>query len=203
VAGNDNLRSLVLVAVLALCVGAVAAIIAIINAEPFDLESFKGIATGVLVAFVSLSVAAGLRLVAQQPGIAAIGYLAVATGIAALVLTGYLIWHDWYGESSGLAHWSWYMLIATFVFGNSSVLLAGHDDLDTDVVKLVRGGTVLALWALAVTAIAEIHSHGQQVDPKQFGITAIVYALGALTLPLLTLLSDLPASPRGEWSRRR
>lgn len=190
--GDEQLRTLLRIAILLLCIGAAAAIIAIVRADPWDLEISKAIGTAVLVAFVSLTATAGLHLVSRQPGIAIIGYLAVATGIAALALTGYLIWHDWYGDSSTLAHWSWYMLIATFVLGNSSILLAGHDDLDTDLVKLVRGGTVLVLWALAITAIAEIRAHGQQVDPDQFAITAIAYALGASTLPLLRLLSALP-----------
>jgi hypothetical protein len=148
------------------------------------------LATAVLLAFLSLSAAAGANLIERPPGIAAVGYLTLAVVAVAFVITTYLIWHDFFIESTATAHWAWYSLIGAFALGNTSALLAGYDDADADSVKLVRLGTVLALWALVITVIAEIRASGPDVDPRQLGVTAVVYGLGVLVLPLLRRLAD-------------
>jgi hypothetical protein len=190
VAGEIDLGSLLRICIALLCVGAAILIWVIVSGERFDEESGKALATAVLLAFLSLATAAGANLIERQPRIAAIGYLTLAVALGALAITTYLIWKEWIGESGTTAHWSWYLLIGTFALGNTSALLAGHDDADADSVKLVRLGTVAALWALVVTGIAEIRVPGQDVDPRQIGVTAVVYALGVLVLPLLRQAVD-------------
>jgi hypothetical protein len=173
-----------------LCAAAAVLIVVILTSGRYDSESGKAFATAVAIAFVSLTIAPGVSLVARQPGIAPVGYLTILAGIVALAATVNLIWGDSVLSSSDAAKTAWHTLIAAFALGNTSSLLAGHDDDDADVLKLVRIGTVVALWGLAITVIAEIHTSGQNVDPRQIGITAVLYGLGAAVLPLLTRVSD-------------
>jgi hypothetical protein len=60
---------------------------------------------------------------------------------------------------------AWYTLIGAFALGSTSASLAGHDDTDPDSVKLVR-----------------------------IGVTAVLYGLGALVLPLLRRVDGLTAT---------
>ena len=189
-AGENDLGSLLRICIVLLCVGAAALIWVIVSGERLDEESGKALATAIVLAFLSLAGAAGTNLIERQPGVAAVGYLTLAVVAAAFAITSYLIWHDSYIESTTTAHWAWYSLIGAFALGNTSALLAGHDDADADSVKLVRLGTVAALWALVVTVIAEIRASGHDVDPRQLGVTAVVYGLGVLVLPLLRRVAD-------------
>jgi hypothetical protein len=173
-----------------LCAAAAVLIVVILSSGRYDDESGKAFATAVAIAFVSLTIAPGANLIVRQPGIAPVGYLTILAGIVALAATANLIWNHSILASSDTARTAWYTLIGAFALGNTSTLLAGHDDGDPDSVKLVRVGTVVMLWALAITVIAEIHTPGQDVDPRQIGITAVLYALGAATLPLLTRVDD-------------
>ncbi|HEV2727887.1 MAG TPA: hypothetical protein VGV34_06305, partial [Solirubrobacterales bacterium] len=130
---------------------------------------------------------AGANLIARQPGIAFIGYLTLLVGLGALLATANLIWQDeiFFGEVTATDRWSWYMLIGTAALGVVSTLLAGHDDSDLDSVKLVRGMTVFALFALFVAVIAEVAVSGEQVNPRLLGSLSVFYVLGSLLLPLL------------------
>jgi len=175
------------IGIAALCVGAAILIVVILTSDRPDDESGKAFATAVAIAFTSLTAAAGFNLVERQPGIAVFGYLTLLASLVALLTTANLIWGDSVLSSSDAAKAAWYSLIAAFAFGNASALLAGHDDDDPDSVKLVRLGTVVALWALAISVVAEIESPGPDLNPHQIGITAVLYGLGALVLPLLRL----------------
>jgi peptidoglycan/LPS O-acetylase OafA/YrhL len=182
---SDDLGSLLRICIALLCIGAMALIWVILSGERLDEESGKALATAVVLAFLSLAGAAGANLIERQPGIAAVGHLTLAVVLVAFAITAYLIWHESFIESTTTAHWAWYSLIGAFALGNTSALLAGHDDADPDSVKLVRLGTVAALWALVVAVVAEIHASGRDVDPRLLGVTAVVYGLGVLVLPLL------------------
>lgn len=189
-AGDENLGSLLRICIALLCVGAAVLIGVILTSDPLDEESGKALASAVVLAFLFLVAAAGANLVERQPGIATIGYLTIAVAAAAFAITTYLVWKDFFMSSSGTAHWAWYALIGAFALGNTSALLAGHDDADADSVKLVRLGTVVVLWALVITVIAEIRVSGHDVNPQQMGVTAVLYGLGVLLLPLLRRVAD-------------
>ena len=83
--------------------------------------------------------------------------------------------------------WTWYMLIAALASGIASLLLSGHDGGDANSVKLVRGMTVFALFALFVAIIEEIRVRGQTVDPYLLGALSVFFVLGVLVLPLLRI----------------
>jgi hypothetical protein len=182
---DDRFQSLLRVCIVLLCVGAAVLIFAIASSAKIDAVSSRATASAVALAFVTLVAAAGARLVERQPGMAMLGYLAIGAALLSLAVSAVLIWGDSLGSGSGTAHWAWYTLIAAFALANTCALLFSYDDLDPDAVKLVRLGTVLALWALVITVLAEIHAPGRDVDPRQFGVTAVVYGLGVILLPLL------------------
>jgi hypothetical protein len=188
VAGDEQQKSALRIAIVLICIGAFVLVITILSGNRFGAESGRVVASAALLAFVTLTANAGRNLSVRQPGVAAFGYLAIVASAVALVTTLALIWDDALSSSDGGAHLTWYALIAAFALGTTSALLGGHDDLDSDAVKLTRGGTVMALWALVVALIAEIRTPGHDVDPKFLGVLAVLYLLGSVLLPLLRRL---------------
>jgi len=168
-----------------LCAAAAVLIVVILTASDYRDESGRAIAFAIAIAFATLTASAGSNLIDRQPGIAPIGYLTILAGVVFLVASANLIWSDSVLTSEGAGQAVVYTLIGAFALGSTSALFAGHDDADPDSVKLVRVGTVMALWALAITGIADVQASGDRTDPRQVGITAVLFGLGALVLPLL------------------
>lgn len=186
------MRSWLRIAIALLCMGAAVLIVVILSSGPHDSDSGKAVGVAVLVAFLSLSIAAAVNFVARQPGVAVVGYLTLlAAGVAFAATLNQILGHSLL-SSGASAKTTWYSLLATFALGNTCGLLAGYDDLDPDSLKLSRLGTVVVLWALVISAIGEIHSHGEDIDPRAFGVMALLYVLGALTLPLQRALANSP-----------
>lgn len=187
--GDEQLKSLLRIVIALLCLGAAILLVEIFTAKAFDSsDSAKAFETAVVVAFVSLAVGAGIHLIERQPGIAFVGYLTIAVGVIALLLTAHLIWRQshFIEEVTTAERWAWYTLIGTIALGLVSMLLAGHDDLDADSVKLVRGMTVFALFGLFCAVIAEVSVSGQHVNHELLGALSVFYVLGSLVLPLLS-----------------
>lgn len=190
--GDENSKSPLWVLVALLCVGAAVLLVQIFTADGFDDgESMKAFMSAIVLAFVSLSIGAGSNLASRQPGIALFGYMTIMVGGLALLLSANLIWSDegLMGEVTTLDKWAFYTLIATIALGVASTVITGHDDGDADSVKLVRGMTVFALFALCVTAIDEVRVSGQQVDSDLLGGLSVFFLLGMLLLPLLRTLT--------------
>jgi catechol 2,3-dioxygenase-like lactoylglutathione lyase family enzyme len=163
-----------------LCAAAFVLILIILSGNELDDTSGQAIGTAVAVAFLSLTAVAGSHLTLRQPQLSLFGYLTVGVSALALLITVVAIW-------SGFESDNWkpaiYCLIVAFACGHTSVLLSSQE---TDGrIGLVRMGTVAALWLLAVMAIVEISSPGNDVDPQGFGVLAVLYALGTVVLPLL------------------
>jgi len=191
-AGDDNHKGLLQIAIVVLCIAAGIVLLQILTAERIDSEeSMKAFLTAIVVAFLSLGVGAGARLADRQPGIAPLGYLTILLGVVALLLAVDLIWRidNPLEGFSTLAKWVSYTVIGTLALGLASTLLAGHEDDDTDAVKLVRGMTVFALFGVAVAVLFEISVSGQRVDPYVLGSFSVFYVLGSLVLPLLGRLT--------------
>ncbi|MGE5282689.1 MAG: hypothetical protein ACM3N0_10290 [Chloroflexota bacterium] len=159
----------------------------ILTSGSADKDSARAFGTAMAIAFVSLAAAAGINLIDRQPGIAVVGYLTILASLVSLLTSANLIWGHSVLSTSDAAKATWYSLIATLALGNTSGLLAGHDDNHPDRVKLVRAGTVVMLWALTITVVAGIQGNGDNVRLEQLGVTAVLYGIGALVLPLLRL----------------
>ncbi len=175
-----DLRGILKFGIGLLCAAAFVLILIILSGSELDDTSGKAIGTAVAVAFLSLTAVAGSHLTFRQPQLSLFGYLTVGVSGLALLVTVAAIW-------SGFESDNWkpaiYCLIVAFACGHTSVLLAGPESDDT--VRLVRIGTLAALWLLVVMAIVEISSPGNDVDPQGFGVLAVLYALGTVVLPLL------------------
>jgi hypothetical protein len=182
---DESVKALLRVAIALLCVGAVAFVFAIVSSEPTDVINGRVIETTILLVVAVLIAAAGANLVARQPRMAFVGFLTIAAAVVSFALIAKLIWNDSLLSAAGGTQWTQYSLIAAIALGNMSALLSGYDDSDADSVKIVRLATVLALWALVITVIAEIRAGGPDVDPRQLAVTAVVYGLGVIVLPLL------------------
>jgi hypothetical protein len=195
-AERGNLRSLARIAIVLLCIGTAVLLVAILRSDRFDNEAYgKALESAVFLSFISLPVAAGANLIARQPGIAPFGYLTILVGAAALLLSADLIWLQGIsveGLGTTLERWTWYMLLATLASGVASMLLAGHDGDDANIVKLVRGMTVFVLFGLFVAIIEEIRVRGQDVNPYLLGALSVFFVLGVLVLPLLRIVTAGP-----------
>jgi len=169
-----------------LCAGAAILIVVILTSGSDD-DSARAFGTAIAIAFLSLTAAAGVNLIDRKPEVAMIGYLAILASLVALLAIVNLIWGDSILSDSSGAKAAAYSLTVAIALGNTSWLLAGHDDDDPDRIKLVRGATVAMLWALAISLVAGIEGDGDNVSASQLGVTAVLYGLGALALPLLRL----------------
>jgi hypothetical protein len=208
---GGNPRSLLRIAILLLCVGAAVLLMVILSSNRLDNPGHvKAFETAIFVSFIALPVSAGAHLIARQPGIALFGYLTILVAIVALLLSADLIWKVGLSIEGGpetLMRWVLYTLLGTLASGIASMLLAGHEDTDADIVKLVRGMTVFALFGLFVAVIAELRVRGQDVDPHLLGALSVFFVLGMLILPLLQILglednsSSLPTDVKADQLR--
>jgi hypothetical protein len=80
--------------------------------------------------------------------------------------------------------------------GHASLLLRGANEADADSVRAIRTVVLLAIAALCLMAVSEISSNGSQIDPRAFGVLAVLYLLGTVLLPLVRRSStpSLPAA---------
>ncbi|HEX5984009.1 MAG TPA: AmiS/UreI family transporter, partial [Solirubrobacterales bacterium] len=139
-------------------------------------------------ALLSLVAAAGSHLSMRQPQLSLFGYTTVLIAGLAFLVIAVAIWSGGDGDAEG----AFCLLIAAFACGHTSLLLTSSDQRDSDGVPAVRYGTIAALWLLAVLGIAEILENGHQVDAQLMGVVAVLYALGAVLLPLLRRMAPPP-----------
>jgi hypothetical protein len=184
----DNLRGVTKFSIGLLCAAAFVLILIILSGSDVDDDSARGIGTAMALAFLSLTAVAGSHLSLRQPQLTLLGHATVLISAIAFLVTTAAIW------SGGDNNWKLavYTLILAFACGHSSVLLASLDERDSDGVRMIRGGTLVALWLLVGLAIGAIASPGRDVSPKALGVVAILYALGALILPLLRRADPQP-----------
>jgi len=166
-----DLRGVVKFSIGMLCIAAFVLILIILSGSDLDETSGKAIGTAVALAFLSLTAVAGSHLTSRQPQLALLGYAAVLISALAFLVTLAAIW-----SGGGEDNWkpAIYCLLLAFACGHSSVLLAGADARDSDGIKMVRIGTVGALWLLTAMAIGEIASSGEDLDAQAFGVVAVL-----------------------------
>jgi peptidoglycan/LPS O-acetylase OafA/YrhL len=189
VQSTDDLRGVLKFSIGLLCAAAFVLILVILSGGEVDDTSGKAIGTAIALASLSLTALAGSHLSLRRPQLALFGYATVLISGLAFLLTAFAIWTEPENPKA-----VFYALILALACGHTSVLLASSDEGDSDGVRMVRYGTVAALWLLAVLAIAEISDHGNQVDPQGMGVVAVLYALGAIVLPLLRRAGSRPGA---------
>jgi catechol 2,3-dioxygenase-like lactoylglutathione lyase family enzyme len=166
-----------------LCAGALWLIVLILSGSGIDETSGRVIWTAVAVAFFSLTGITGTNLVQRRPRLAAFGYLTAMVSLVAFLTMAGSIWSD------RVAGDDWkpavYTLILAFAGGHASVLLAAAAERDSENIRLVRAGTILALALLVIMGCIEISSPGQDVGAQAIAVVAVLYVLGTISLALL------------------
>ena len=198
--GTDDLRQVLKLSIGLLCGTAFVLILIILSGNEVDDTSGKAIGTAMALAFLSLTAVAGSNLSLRQPQLSLFGYATVAVSGLAFLVTVAAIW-------SGFEDDNWkpavYCLILAFACGHTSVLLAGRGEDDSQGVELIRGATIMMLWLLVVLVFAEISSSGDDVGERGLGVVAVLYALGAVVLPLLRRMAPASTSQQPSKVSRR
>lgn len=184
--GADDLRLVLKFSVGLLCGAAFVLILIILSNGDVDDTSGQAIETAIALAFLSLTAVAGSHLNLRRPQLSLLGFATVAVSALALLATLVAIWSEDHWQLAASC------LIVAFACGHTSVLLAGRDEADGQALELVRAATILFLWLLVALALAEISD--RHVEEKQLGVVAVLYALGAVVLPLLRRMQPAAAS---------
>ncbi len=181
---NETIRGLIRISIGVLCGGALLLIVLILSGTEIDKTSGKAIGTAVALAFFSLTGVAGSDLGRRRPELAPFGLLTTGISALAFLALAATIW------SAGSLGDSWrpsvYSGIVAFACGHASVLLAAAAESDSDTIRLVRTGTLLALLLFVAATIAEISSPGTHSGSiKAIAVVAVLYVLGTIVLGLL------------------
>lgn len=182
----------------ALCAAAAVLVAVILSGSRFDNDSARAVGMAVAVAGFTLTGAAGLGLARKRPGLALIGVLTAVLSLAAFLAVSALLWGDLGGGPD--ARVAGATIILALAGGHLSVLLASSQAADPEGLRLLRGGVVVCLGALALMAIVELAEHGEQLDWRLIGVVAVLYVLGTLLLPVVRHAAGpadaaIPASP--------
>jgi hypothetical protein len=190
VGSTNDLSGVIKFSIGLLCVAAFVLILIILSGSQLDDTSGRAIGTAIGLALLSLTAVAGSHLRLRQPQLALLGLATVAISILAFLVLTAAIWSDDNWKPAGIC------LVLAFACGHSSVLLAGIDDQDNDTVRLVRGGTIVALWLFALLLIGELSESGDNVSVQAVGVLAVLYGLGTILLPLLRRAAPRRDGPR-------
>jgi peptidoglycan/LPS O-acetylase OafA/YrhL len=175
-----------------LCTAALLLILVIVSGSKLDDTSAKAIATAIGFAFYSLTLVAGLGLATRRQSMVLFGYAVAGVSILAFLSGAAALWTEPAGDRWELPG---ALLVLAFGGGHASLLLKGSRDDDVDAVRAIRGGVLATIAALCLMAVAEITSNGSQIDPRAFGVFAVLYLLGTVLLPLFRRSSGPPAPP--------
>lgn len=175
-----------------LCAAALLAILAIGFGSDLDETGAKAIGSALAFAFCCLTGGAGASLARRRPALALFGYLTGAASLLAFLAVMSALWIHGFGGGSDDWRIAGIGLVLALAGGHISLLLSNAQPEDAEEVRLVRGATIVVLAMLAVVAVAELASRGQQVGPKPIAILIVLYLLGALLVPVLRR-----AGPRG------
>jgi hypothetical protein len=188
---SDDLRGVIKLIIGLLCVAALVLILIILSGSRLDDTSGRAIGTAIALGVLSLTAVAGSHLRLRQPQLALLGLATVAVSALAFLVVTAAIWSDDNWKPAGIC------LVLAWACGHSSVLLAGIDDRDDDSVRLVRGGTIVALWLFGLLLTGELLESGDNVSPQAIGVLAVLYALGTILLPLLRRAAPRQDGPTG------
>ncbi|MGB7589212.1 MAG: VOC family protein [Solirubrobacterales bacterium] len=184
---SDPFRLVVPFLIVILCGAALLLIVLILGGSDIDKTSGKAIGTAAVFAAFSLTAMVGASLGSRRSELAPFGYLTAAFSLAAFLAVTSAIW------SADLFSDSWKVAGDTIVLAvsaaNVSLLLGSTREEDSEAVRLVRAGGIVALSTLSLMAIVEISSPGKDIGVQPMAIAAVLYVLGMILLPLLKRLS--------------
>jgi peptidoglycan/LPS O-acetylase OafA/YrhL len=191
--GGDPARSIVRALIAALCGAAFLLIVVILSGERLDDTSGKAIATAMAFAIFSLTGMAGISLhIRPQPAASIFGAAVAIVSVAAFLSGTFALWTEPDGDGWELPG---ILFVLALGGGHAALLTKGIRDDDADGVRAIRGGVLLTIAVICLLAISEISSNGGDVDPRTFGVLAVLYLLGTVLLPLVRRNSPSDHSP--------
>jgi hypothetical protein len=183
--GTERREALLRVAIAAVCIGALVLIVVIMDGSESDRAIADVLGASVALAFYSLIASAGWILAQRGGAHAFLGYVTIVLAVLAFAAAMRAIFSfDLFGSGGGMTAFAVTTILA-LAAGQASALLALSGENDADGLRLARVGTLLALLALAVMAVIEVSSGGRDIGLKAFGVVAVLYLLGVVSLPLL------------------
>jgi hypothetical protein len=179
---SDPFRLVVRLLIAIFCSAALLLIVVILSGSRLDDTSGKAIATAVGFAIFSLTATAGIALSDKQQSAALFGYAVAGISAAAFLSGAFALWLEANGDD-----WELPGILFVLALGGShvSLLLKGSREEDSEGVRWLRAGVLLAIGVLCTMAIVEISSNGSDTDPRAFGVIAILYLLGTALIPLV------------------
>jgi peptidoglycan/LPS O-acetylase OafA/YrhL len=169
--------------IVVLCGAAFLLIAVILSGERLDDTSGKAIATAMAFAIFSLTGMAGISLSSRpQPAASIFGGAVTIISVAAFLSGTFAFWTEPGGDGWELPG---ILFVLALGGGHAALLMKGIREDDADSVRVIRGGVLLTIAVICLLAISEISSNGSDVDPRTFGVLAVLYLLGTVLLPLV------------------
>lgn len=162
--------------------------IAVLLGAPLGDEAGRVLATTAVVGAFSVAVLCCVALVGRT--LQVFGFIGAAVSVIAALLVIFLVWYrgdfgDWWPD---LMRWTWTAVAASAAFSLASLLLLLADRRRT----AVRVGLGMTLLLMAATLGMVVYmiwaTEIGEVFWRTFGVIAILAALGAIVVPVLSLL---------------
>lgn len=190
-------RIIVAVIVISFSAAAISGIVVLLGAE-LGPTAWRVLSTTSVVGAFSVAVLCCASLVGRR--LQTFGYVGAGVSVVGAVLALVALWGQPTWEAEGFWDALWTAVAASVAFSFASLLLLLADRRRT----AIRVGLIvtLALFAIVfVMVVAPIWTdeYGGELYSRVLGIVSILAALGAIVLPVLSLLlRERPADPRGE-----
>jgi hypothetical protein len=186
-------RVLLRVAILALCITALIAIVAVMTAR-FDETEAQILMTHVAVAAYSLLALGIATVVDRRPRVALAGWSVCGVG---LVLALVSIWTALTENGpDDLYRWTWIAFVTSFTIAHASLVDSRRRDSDGSAVQAISGltiATVVLMGVLVAGGVARAESVGTPYL-RLLGVIGVLDVLGTLVLPIARKVEQTSAS---------
>ena len=185
------------VLVVALCGVAVALTIILLgkSGSAERIMAARILYSAVALIFFSLVAAAGANLAHRRSGVPSwVGYLTLAGSSLAFAVATYTLWTNelfLFGGEKPI----FYALLFGFITGCASVLLLTGSDRGGSEPRVARAVGLVGLIALGVEYFVELTFTGAEIGNKAYAAAAILFALGTISLAVLTFATEPLAAP--------
>jgi hypothetical protein len=173
-------RTLLRVAIAALCITALIAIVAVVSAS-FDETEGRILFTHVLVAVYCLLALAVATVGERLPVLTGAGF---ATCTVGLVLAVIATWADRVGEP--LTRWAFVFFVASFTLAHGALVESRRRESDGAAVRAISGATIAIGAVLGATLGVAIAAADDVSDTflRVIGVMAVLDVLGTTVLPI-------------------
>jgi len=187
-------RILLRIAIVAMCVIALIAIVAVITGKFDDTQAKILISTLAVVVYSLLAM--GTSSIAQQrPLLAVLGWAACGVG---LVLALLAIWIAWDGGHDGLWRALLIALVVAFTVAHASMIDARKRDSDGGMVRAIRLATTatVVLVGVLVTLACTVEGLPDSYY-RALGVVGVLDVLGTVVLPIARKVQQSPPAAAG------